>query len=282
MALGSPFKPKGSIVLQAPDNGLPGQRIPAEIRLTAWEEITPRAVRLELAGEETYYKTEYRNKSHHIVKKNETFSTVVQTVAEQPSISKDVEQKWACELQMPPYAAATSQGKLVHIRWTLKAVLDVPNRADLSQERSFHVFCPPGYQAGDAPHAEKSFGELTLLLKTPPSAPAGGVLKGELSLQIKEKLNVRSIRVELVKAEDAGTRNSSEAVATARISDEVTLSQLESPTYQFSLDIPPDVPPTAAGQHSSLRWKVRAVLDRKMKTDFNVEQEVIIYNSPKA
>jgi hypothetical protein len=288
MVFGSLFKPKGKLVLQAPDNSLPGRPIPIDVQLTAEEEIKPNGVRVELIGEETYYKTEFRRDSKgsthpHTVEKNEPFASIVQVIAEQPSIAQGVEQKWNCFLQLPADAPCTCRGKIVNIRWILKAVVDVPKRADLSQEKPFHILCLAPQPGGVALlPAEKSFGEVTLSLKAAPSVVAGSTLKGQLILQIKEKLSIRGIRIELVQAEVAGTRTSDEIIVKAQIAGESTFTQYESPSFDFSLDIPAEVPPTATCKHSSLRWKVRAVIDRKMKTDFNVEQELLLYHASKA
>jgi hypothetical protein len=280
MSVKSPFKPKGNIQLQAPDSILPGVSLPLEIRITTEEEIKPREVRAELVGEETYYEKIHRGNGYMTT--HFTFARIVQTVAEQPALLQGVEQKWNCSLQIPPDILPSCRGKWVNILWTLKAVVDVPKRIDLSQEKPMHVFCPPP-QVSNMPvlPAEKAFGQVVLSLKAPQAASAGDSLKGQLALQIKENLSVNSIRIELVLVEDAHDRKTNQVISTTRISDEISFSQNQSPSFQFALDIPPEAPPTAVCKHSNLHWKVRAVIDRKMKTDFNVMQELFVYNAPK-
>lgn len=285
MVFGSLFKPKGELALQAPDSSMPGDIIPIGILLIPEEDVKPREVRAELVGEETYYKTETHTNSRghpttHTVQKNEAFTTIVQTLAEQPILVKGLEQKWNCSLQLPSDVPGTCRGKLVNIRWTLKAVLDVPKRADLSQEKPLLVFSPYRQTAGITDFAaEKTFGEVALELKAPPAAQAGDIILGKLTLQIKEKLGLRGIRVELVQIEEAGTRRADNVISTAQVSGEASFSQHESPSFEFSLEVPAEAPPSAICKHSSLLWKVRAVIDRKMKTDFSVEQELFVYNS---
>lgn len=280
MAFGSIFKPKGQIDVQSPDNCLPGQQIPVEIKVTPEDDLRPREVRMELVGEETYYKTEHHNdtsghRKAHIVKRDEPFASIIQVVAGQPLLLKGTEQKWTCLLQLPDDAPCTCHGKLVNIRWTLKAIVDVPNRADLSQEKSIVVLClPPQASSSSSVPVERSFGEVTLFLTAPVTAATGCTIKGQLSLQMKEKLGIRSIRIELVQAEEAGTKTSEEIIAKIQVAGESNFSQYEAPSFDFSLDIPPEVPPTSICKLSNLRWKIRAVLDRKMKTDFNVEREI--------
>jgi hypothetical protein len=286
MAFGSLFGPKGKVVLQAQDTGLPGELIPIDMRVTPGEEIKPREVRAELVGEETFYVTETHYSGGHTttqtVQKNETFASIIQKVAEQPSLLKGVEQTWSCSLQLPSDAPSTCRGKLVNVRWTLKAVIDVPKRADLSQEKPLRVFCQ-SRQSSDisVSPAERSFREVTLILVALPVASAGDTLRGQLTLQTKEKLGIHGIRVELVQIEEAGTRRDEEVISTAKISGAASLNQNEAPSFQFSLDIPAEAPPTVTCRRSNLRWVVRAVIDRRMKTDFNVEQELLVDNAPK-
>jgi len=203
-------------------------------------------------------------------------------VAEQPALSQGVEQKWSSSIQLPPDALPTCRGKWVNIRWTLKAVLDVPKRADLSYGKPFHVSCL-STQLSDMPvlPAEKVFNQVTLMLKAPQAISAGTTLKGQLVLQLKDNLSISSIRVELARVEKAGSRDADEVISTAQCSGAASFNQNDSPSFEFSLDIPAEAPPTAICKFSSLRWKVRAIVDRKMKTDFNVEQELFVYNAPK-
>ena len=183
---------------------------------------------------------------------------------------------------MPPDAPPSASGKLVNIRWVLKGVMDVPKKGDLSQEKLLNVFSmtPQDSEISIIP-ANKSFGEVDLSLIVPPAATASRALKGQLTLKVKEKLSIRGVRVELVRVEEAGSRNDNEVVSTAQVSGEISFNGGESPIFEFSLDIPASVSPTSICRRSSLTWKVRAVLDRKMKTDFSVEQELRIYNALK-
>jgi len=274
------FKPKVKIEIQSQHKSLPGALLPLQIQLTTREEIKAQGVRAEIVGEEIYYKREYRRHGVHYVKRDETFASIIQTVAEQPTFIQGAEQKWSSSIQLPSDAPPTCHGKLVNIRWTLKAVLDVPKRPDQSQEMPLHVLCPsPQVSNMSVLPAEKTFDDVILNLKAPQVASAGETLVGQLTLQMKDKLSVQGIRVELVRAEDAGARKADEVISTAQISGAASFNQHEAPSFEFFLDIPAEAPPTARSPHSNLCWKIKAVIDRKMKTDFNVEQEVLVYDA---
>jgi hypothetical protein len=162
----------------------------------------------------------------------------------------------------------------------LKVVLDVPNQPDQSQEMPLYVLGrPPQTKNVNILPAEKIFDPVRLNLEVSPIASPGETLIGRLTLQIKDKLSIQGIRVELVQLEDAGSRKSEEVLVKTEISGSASFNQSEAPSFDFSLKIPPDASPTASSLHSSLRWMVKAVVARRMKTDFNVEQGVIFFNA---
>lgn len=282
MGLDSLFKPKVKLMLQSQDNVLPGDTIPFDVRVIAEEEILLREIRAELVGEETYYEYESRwdsRRAYHSgnVKKTNTFASLVQVIAEQPSLHNGTDQKWSSSLQLPPDAPPTSQGKIVNIRWTFKAVLDVPNKRDLSQEKPLNVFSHSRSSEISIRPAEKSFGEVTLALLVPLVAVVGHPLNGQLTLNVKENLGIRSIRMELRKVEQAGgSKYADEVISKTQVSGEHSFSAGESPTFEFSLDIPASAPPASICENSRLWWKVRAVMDRRMKIDISAEQEVAV------
>jgi hypothetical protein len=273
--------PEGKMVGQAPDSVLPGALIPIEIGITIEEEIKPRALRVELVGEETYYKPSFGRHSRGPNPVEFTFAKIVQTVAEYPALSQGVEQKWNCSVQIPPDALPTCHGEYVDIRWTLKAILDVPKRVDLMLTKTIQVLCPhPKVSNMPVLPVDKSFGQLTLSLKAPQVVSAGNFLKGQLVMQIKDQFSVRGVRIELVRVEDAKENKANQVVSAVEVSGEAAFKQNESQSFEFALDVPAEAPPTAVCKHSNLRWKVRAVIDRKMKADFNVEQKLLVYNAP--
>jgi hypothetical protein len=278
-------KPKAEIDIKADSKGLPGASLPLEIRLSAQEEIKAREVRVELVGEEKYYVREtHRDSKGHtqtrIVQRTNAIAKINKTLVEQPTFMEGAEQRWSLSMQIPSDAPPTCCGKLVNIQWKLKATLDVPKQPDQSQEIPLRVLrqSPQTSNVNVFP-TDKVFDSIGVNLEVAPVVSPGEILIGRLTLQVKDNLNAQGIRVELVQVEDAGARNSNEVIAKADVSGSTSFNQYESPSFEFSLKIPADAPPTACAPHSSLGWKVKAVIARRMKTDFNVEREVIVYNT---
>jgi hypothetical protein len=324
------FPPKGKMSITAPDNGMPGMVLPVSISFIPGEDLQPNQIRAELVGEEVYYRRRTHTDSHgthmEIVKKSSTFANIVQVAAEQPALSKDMEQKWNVSLQIPQNAHPTCTGKITNVHWTLKVVMDVPKRIDMVQEKAFFMYCPPPQEGavtsadaqqafdantkqvmqevnekldmlqqtipfpifktqprqGDISPADSAqmYNDIALTLKVPGNAKVGETLVGQLTLDMKDQVSLRGIRVELVQSEDAGAKQGDTIIVKTSVSESVSYNQGESPSLQFFLSVPNEAQPTTISSLSSLRWLVRAVLDRPMKKDFFVDKEVYIYNGP--
>ncbi len=284
-----PFKARADLGIRTDERCLPGVNLPVEVNLHLREELKPRQVRVELSGQETYYVRASHTgpkgqQQSSIVRKVATFVTVPRVLVERPSFIPNADERWKVLLLVPVDAPPSCRGKLVDVNWRIRAVLDVPLRPDQVQEVPIQVLTTSPILPVDDKEstplvtAEKRFEECSLTLGVP-LLPAGHkLIQGYLHLQTARGFQVRGIRVELVQLEDAGAKRSEEVVSSEELLNSATFSPYESRPLKFSLTLPSDAPPTTVSPHSSLRWLVRAVLDRRLHTDFNVAQEVCVYN----
>ena len=281
-------KAKAELEMHAEERCLPGAHLPVEVRLRLKKELKPRQLRLELVGQERYYVRKLtrigsRQQEEQVVA---TFARLSHVVAEQGSFGPDADQRWNISLPVPLDAPPSCRGQLVNVCWTLRAILDVPSRRDQVKEMSLQVLnTAPIHIAnsradGSPPSTEKSFEECTLTLESPQVLAPGALLLGRIRIQMMHRLQVRGIRVELVQHEEAGDSSTERIVKSKKLSGQAVFNPNESHCFEFSLILSPDAPPTMVSPHSSLRWRVLAVLDRRMRTDFNVEQDVYIHNAP--
>ncbi len=278
-------KPEADIEINSEKRVLPGTQLPVEIRVTPREEITPRALRAELVGEETFYvrqtsRDSKGNTTTRIMKKTGTIASINATLAEQPVLHTGVAQRWNTSMQIPDEAPPTCRGKLVNIQWKIKAVLDVPKRPDRSQEVPLIVLNASPQDSPGPVYGYEELKNFSVNLDVCPTASPGDILIGRLTLQIKDRMNVQGIRLELVQIEDAGARSSTEVVTRNEVAGATSFDQYESPSFEFSLHIPPEAPQTAVSAHSSLRWKLKAVIARRLMTDFNIEREILVLGKP--
>jgi len=141
-------KPNVEIEVQSQNELIPGTSLPAEVQLTAQEQIEARQVRLELIGTETYYERQTSHDSRgrtstRTVRRHGTINRIIETVSEEQTFLPGEIKRWQASLQLPSDTPPTCRGKLVDIHWTLRAVLDVPKRRDQSQEVPVHILCQP-------------------------------------------------------------------------------------------------------------------------------------------
>jgi hypothetical protein len=124
----------------------------------------------------------------------------------------------------------------------------------------------------------RGFEECSLLLTLEQSALAQGeALQGNFRLETVKEFSVRGIIIQLVQVEDVGARDNEEVVARERLAGPVTFSLHETFSSGFVLALPLHAPPTAHSPHCSLGWRVEAILDRPMRTDFSIGKEVYVY-----
>lgn len=125
---------------------------------------------------------------------------------------------------------------------------------------------------------EKTYRDCILILKTPEGMLSNGAVSGSFQIQVLHEFQVNGIRVELEKLENANVKYTRDIVARQDLCGPTLLNITDSYCFTFSLPLPPDAPPTTVTPHSSLSWQVRAILDRKLRKDYCVERDVIIYN----
>ncbi|MBI2911089.1 MAG: hypothetical protein HYY05_03030 [Chloroflexi bacterium] len=265
-------------LLGPPATCTPGDTLPVEVRLTPAEDVTPRQVRVELAGREDYYvEVEHRDRdgtTRSIERRTRVFQSVVQVVHEAGLLGKGVEQRWSASLQVPPDASVASKGKYVDVRWVLRAVVDVSGRGDVVSEQPIGVLAPAPAEVVRAEQTEP-IDDGTITLDIPRPALAGGeTVEGTLRIDASSLPQVRGIRVELVRSEYAVERKVDDVVARQAFS-------VGSPSYPFALVLPPGAPPSSlGGGNSRLLWLVRGVMDRPMRSDYQVQTYVQVHNAP--
>jgi len=286
------FKPKAELEVSTTETCLTGATLPVRVAVRLQEQVKLRQLRLELVGQETYYVEvitidDKGRRETNTVQRVDTFAKVSHVVIEQPSLlTPGVEAGREVSLQVPFDAPPTCQGKVVDVRWRLRAILDIPGHPDRVREIPLQVVrMAPAQVVGDKDtnaslQAEKSYEDCALTLEVPAAVAAHDVVRGRLLLKAKRPFQVRGIRVELALVENAGARQAFDVVARQSLSGPISLNITDSPTFSFSLPLPQGIAPSMVSPHSSLRWQVRAVLDRRLRGDFNIEQDVFIYNAP--
>ena len=281
-------RPKADLQVE-PDKGtaMPGDEVGARVTLSPDADFHIRSGSVALVCVETYvqkisnqYGTSYHKKTNVLSRQEESF-------AGSGVIRKGTEYSTEVAFTLPDDALPTLRGAVVQkiepgISWEVSASLDVANARDLSASREIEVPAQPASATSPRPsvaEVQHNQGMLTLRLDSA-QARSGDTLAGSFSARMIRDVSVQEIRVDLVRAEKFGNDEKEHPI------DSVTLSQAamltpdadsqKSLEWDFQLSVGRVELPSLKTEKSSVRWLVKGVLSRAMRTDLRVEQEVAV------
>ncbi|MDA1127208.1 MAG: hypothetical protein O2913_00725 [Chloroflexi bacterium] len=188
-------------------------------------------------------------------------------------------------IQIPKDCLPTIHGSVAQVAWQLSARLEIENAGAITASREVTVLTSPVVKTGRSVAAlteEARFTDCTLaLVLVNDAAGAGGYLEGELRAGMKNSKHVRDVRVELHSAESAGERNAASIREKVSLVSNLKLSPTEEPyVWAFSLPVPEQTLPTVKSGHTTVSWRLKAVVDTEETSDaYHVEREIQIFTS---
>ena len=283
MPLSSFGVPKADLNIQI-DSGTihPGDAFEARVELVPREDFHVRLGRVELVCVETCVQITRSQYGTHYSKRTHNWSLAEETIMEDRivrrwgSISTDV------KFALPPDALPTLSGTTVQkiepgIAWAVTAFLDVTKARDMRQRQEFTVVRPSPQQ--DLPlHPTESVSkhsqcDLALSLSRS-HARSGDRIEGSFRAEMLDDVTVSEVRVELVRVEKFGNESQDHSVDVVTLERDPTLQSGQTREWPFQLDIGHVDVPSLKTEKSSVRWLVKGILDRRMRRDLRVEQEI--------
>ena len=285
MPLSSFGVPKADLNIQLSDTKLqPGDAIEARVELVPREDFHVRLGKVELVCVETcvqitrsQYGTHYSKKTHN------------RSIAEETIMEDRIVRRWGgistdVKFALPPDAVPSLSGTPVQkiqpgIAWAVTAFLDVTKARDMRQRQELTVVRPPP-QEDPPPHPAESLSkhsqcDLALSLSRS-HARSGDRIDGSLRAEMLEDVTTSEVRVELVRVEKLGNESQDHTVDVATLEQDETLRSGETREWPFQLDVGHVTVPSLETEKSSVRWLVKGILDRRMRRDLRVEQEISI------
>ena len=101
-------------------------------------------------------------------------------------------------------------------------------------------------------------------------------MDGTLRAEPQGDVTASEARVELVREEKFGNTAKNQVVDQVTFERDLSLRSGETRDWSFSLDVGQVAMPSLKTEKSSVRWLVRGVLDRSLRTDPKVEQEISV------
>jgi len=187
-------------------------------------------------------------------------------------------------IQVPNNAPPTVQGSVAQVAWEITGRLEFENGSPVTKSREITVLTPPVVQTGRSAAdltEEASFSGCTLaMVLVNDAVGAGGYLEGELRARMNGTDQAKDIRVELHSVESAGDRQAESLQEQVSLASDVQLTSDEPYVWAFSLPVPERMLPTVKSGHTSVSWRLKAVVDTVETPDaYHVEREVQVFTS---
>ena len=267
----------------------PGDAVTAKVWISGQPDERVQAARVELACKNRFRKHErdYDSDGHsrtRTVTREETIVAVWQPLP--PAADGPVQfGEHTVTLQVPPDAPPTVYepagfGKVV--TWEVRAILDrrMALDPDATIEVQVHSLANQYAHWAQSPPAPKSQ-EVVMGLDQLSSRVVrpGEQITGVLHVDPRESAKARSVRVQLERRrmdtpDDIQDVNTALEVELAR---DVKLEPGQPLQYPFQIPVPEGSPPTFAAAKSYMHWYLEGIVDRKLRGDFVVEAEIVVY-----
>ena len=272
---------------------LPGETVTARFALTARHDVDVEEARAELVCENEYTHRErsysgrtqttrdVTSKDRQVQAREQLFGA--RTIRADESIDQSV------SLQIPNPAIPSGEGEITKVRWKVGLVLSREHRLDPDAETQIRVLSLRDAYAerGTTSPDVDDEGDCTLEFRLPRGRDVrtGENVAGTLVVTARESLEPHEVRVELVRKEEVprGEGNHHEEVEAAVVVEEKPSLEAGIPReFAFDLALPAGVCPTLETDESTARWYVRGVVARRLRSDYNILEELNVYTGQAA
>ena len=277
-------RPKADLNIQINSGTIhPGDELEARVELLPREDFHVRLGKVELVCVETCVQTTRSQYGVHYSKRTHT-----RTLAGETFMDDKIVRRWGglstdVRFVVPPDALPTLSGTTVQkiepgIAWAITAFLDVTKARDMRQSQEFTVVRPPGSNEPPRPIVAESRHRqcvFTLSLSRR-DARSGDRIDGSLRAEMLEEVSASEVRVELVRVEKFGNESQDHSVDVVTLERDPTLQSGQTRQWPVQLDIGQVGVPSLKTEKSSVRWLVKGILDRRLRRDLRVEQEISV------
>ena len=259
-----------------------GDRVDARVALLPNGDYRVRNGRVELVCIETWVQridSQY-GPSYH--RKTEVLSSQGETFLEDQTVRNGVPYSADLRVAVPRDALPTLRGELVQkiepgIAWAVKVDMDVAMARDIKESQEVTVAPTPTPRGGRPVPAvtESTRGGCSLKLELSQSETrSGDRVDGTLRAEPQGDVTASEARVELVREEKFGNTAKNQVVDQVTFERDLSLQSGDEREWSFSLEVGRVAMPSLKTEKSSVRWLVRGVLDRSLRTDPKVEQDI--------
>lgn len=260
----------------------PGRSIACRVDVGGGGDDKLRALRVELAYKNTYYHRT-RDADGHGTDETRTSDNVVvvteKVSADDPSMlggSGSFDFTLEIPAEVPPSAPRW-------VEWSVTAILDRRRARDRRESVPITMLSLPGgypMWASSPQVCQEDVCDMQLEVSSR-VARVGDTLSGTLRIEPKRDFECRSVYVALegrMRHEDNIVRVLGEAKVT--LSDRPAFSPGVPQELPFQITVPGDAIPSLHAAHNQMRWQLKGVCDRKLRSDNTVSAEIVVFTAP--
>ena len=167
------------------------------------------------------------------------------------------------------------------VKWEVRGILDRRMAFDPDATREVRLHSPPGqyaHWAQSPPVPKASECPMGLDVSSRTLRPGEG-LRGTLTITPDESFKGRAVRVQLERrrTDTPDDIESTETLPGAELAGRTGFEAGQTVSFPFEIALDPGVPPSFSAAKSHLHWYLEGVVDRKLRSDFVVEAELVVY-----
>lgn len=281
-----------NVVLDRPMGSyLPGDTVRATVTASADKDFKFQQGRVALLYAERYEyrKRDYDNSDKRWETKNynttEEHEVRREIILPEGLLRASAPQTWTFEWQLPPEIPPTYAGKILQIRWMVKATLDRKLMQDVNASADLTVPSePPGKRVTPGEFGvAKSPGDAEMFIWLPKEEwLEGETVQGKLIVRPQKEFDVTEVRVELQRVENVpeGEGNTSVAnVEKTRVSPGAKYQPGGAQEYPFTFRLPQTATPSIRSPHGTVAWVIKGILARRLRGDFEVQEEIAVFSA---
>jgi hypothetical protein len=178
-------------------------------------------------------------------------------------------------------APPSGEGSITTVRWELRVRLEVKG-FDAKAAAPVTVLSPPSSALAEAPNhkADDCLMELSVRSR---SVPAGGTVEGTVTVTPRAEMKAKRLRLRLERFEVVPARmgnSATEKVAQPVLAEDLgTMAADVSVSFPFAIPVPAQICPALTTRQSTVRWRLVAEVDRKLRKDEEVEIALNVYSA---
>jgi hypothetical protein len=268
-----------------------GDTVNATITIGAEKGMKAREVRAGLVLWQRYQTIEETRDSDGDWRTSHTWRTDEEwlhreTLLSNEGVPANFQQTYQFAWPLPYDSPAPCQGKIVQIKYLVKVTVDRAMARDLNEEYTLPVAsAPPGRDLREGEYGRSTDPEAKLRFWLPKlEYVEGEEVTGRLTVEPRQAFDAREIRVELVRRERVTpgdkTNNAAVVECNLQLAPSAKLQPGQTMEFDFSLPIPANGNPSHESSKTRLVWQLEGIVNRPLRDDTNVEQEVYVFTAP--